>query len=163
MLYTCRRRSFSRNPKCTNFEDEKPRPFLGNLTSHTSLKHPVASERDNGACQNLITEPKDHGFTAASVKLMEEYLAEGKLNPCIERTQTAFLKFFTSWILEDDLAFTTGESPGLGRMLKFLGCRFTLPSDTTVRNTLSHLFTSMHCTVVEELSVSKLLNNLLLI
>ncbi|KAJ7789136.1 hypothetical protein B0H14DRAFT_3503384 [Mycena olivaceomarginata] len=51
-----------------------------------------------------------HNISAASAKIMEEFLKEGKLNPEVRRTQAGFLKVFSAWLLEDDLSFTTGET-----------------------------------------------------
>jgi hypothetical protein len=85
---------------------------------------------------------------------MENMLLEGKLNPKIESTQKGFLKVFAAWLLEEDLPFTTGEAPGLKRLFHYLDIKYQLPSDTTVRNQLAHIFASLHSTVVEELSVS---------
>ena len=107
--------------------------------------------------QEECTKPIDFGFTAASAKLMADYIEEGKLNPKIEPTRSAFLKIFAAWILEDDLPFTTGETPGIGRLFKFMGCKYTLPSDTTVRHTLDNIFTILHCAVVKELSVRQMI------
>jgi hypothetical protein len=84
---------------------------------------------------------------------MEAYLLEGKLNPKIEPTRAGFLKLFAGWLLEEDLPFTTGEAPGLKRLFAYLDVKYQLPSDTTVRKTLAHVFASLHATVVEELSV----------
>lgn len=85
---------------------------------------------------------------------MEGYLLEGKLNPKIESTRKGFLQIFSAWLLEDDLPWTTGESPGLKRLFEYLHVRFSLPSDTTVRNTLAQIFITLHETIVEELAVS---------
>ncbi|KAF8142376.1 hypothetical protein K438DRAFT_1450176, partial [Mycena galopus ATCC 62051] len=54
-----------------------------------------------------------------------------------------FLTIFSAWLLEDDLPFTTGETPGIQRLFKYLKCKFLLPSDTTVRNTLARIFMEM--------------------
>lgn len=85
---------------------------------------------------------------------MEEFLLEGKLNPKIEPTQAGFMKLFASWLLEEDLPFTTGEAPGLKRLFEYLEVKYQLPTDTAVRNTLAHIFATLHATVIEELSVS---------
>ncbi|KAJ7725138.1 hypothetical protein DFH07DRAFT_694107, partial [Mycena maculata] len=45
-----------------------------------------------------------------------------------------FLKIFAAWIIEDDLPFTTGETPGIRRF------HFYLPSDTSVHNTLAKMY-----------------------
>ncbi|KAJ6611141.1 hypothetical protein B0H10DRAFT_1656023, partial [Mycena sp. CBHHK59/15] len=54
-----------------------------------------------------------------------------------------FLKVFSAWILEDDLPFTTGETVGIRRLFKYMQSKFLLPSDTTVRNMLAHIFQEM--------------------
>ncbi|KAJ7691056.1 hypothetical protein B0H14DRAFT_2251304, partial [Mycena olivaceomarginata] len=115
-------------------EDEKPQPNLGNLATHVRTKHGDDTEIPS-------SEP---GFTCeiseASAKIMEKnYLREGKLNPALNPTQIGFNRVFAAWIIEDDLAFTTGESPGIQRLFDYIGSRFGLPSDTTVRNTLANL------------------------
>lgn len=84
---------------------------------------------------------------------MEGYLKEGALNPRIVPTQSGFLKMFAAWLLEDDLAWTTGESPGLIRLFKYMQINFMLPSDTTVRNTVARICQDLHKTVVQELAV----------
>jgi hypothetical protein len=84
---------------------------------------------------------------------MEEFLLNGKLNPKLDPTRKGFLQLFAAWILEQDLPFTTGETPGLKVLFEYLQIKFVLPSDTTVRNTLTHIFATLHATVVEELAV----------
>ncbi|KAJ6612081.1 hypothetical protein B0H10DRAFT_1711809, partial [Mycena sp. CBHHK59/15] len=49
-----------------------------------------------------------------------------------------------AWIIEDDLPFTTGETPGIRRLFAFLQTRYILPSDTTVRNTLAAMYIDMY-------------------
>jgi hypothetical protein len=86
------------------------------------------------ASASTTTTPSDHGYTRASVKVMENMLWEGKLNPKIERTQKGFLKVFAAWLLEEDLPFTTGKAPGLKRLFHYvdiypvtLQCATSLP------------------------------------
>lgn len=93
-------------------------------------------------------------ISAASAKIMENYLREGKLNPALNPTHIGFNGVFAAWIIEDDLAFTTGESPGIQRLFDYIDSRFSLPSDTTVRNTLAKLFCEMFETLKSELAVS---------
>ena len=57
-------------------------------------------------------------------------------------------------VIEDDLAFTTGESPGIQRLFDYIGSRFGLLSDTTVRNTLAKLFCEMFESIKSELAMS---------
>lgn len=86
---------------------------------------------------------KDHGK-----------LFEGRhLNPAIEPTQKGFYRVFAVWILEDDLAFTTGETPGIQHLYTYMKTWFPLPLDTTVCNTLGKIFAEMYKQVSEELQV----------
>ncbi|KAF7363114.1 Dimer-Tnp-hAT domain-containing protein [Mycena venus] len=140
------RRTLEKN---ADFEDEKPQPNLGNLATHVRTKH-----------GNDIEIPSSEpGFmreiSEASAKIMENYLREGKLNPALNPTQIGFNRVFTAWIIEDDLAFTTGESPGIQRLFNYISSRFGLPSDTTVRNTLAKLFCEMFETIKSELANAK--------
>ncbi len=132
------------------FENEPRWPSLGNLSTHTARVHPEALK---GPVAPEEAAPKDTGVTAASRKLMEAYLKEGALNPALEPTQIGFQRLFAAWLFEDDLPFTTGESPGLARLFKYLKINVLLPSDTTVRNTLGRIFIDLHGTVVRELTV----------
>ncbi|KAJ7435174.1 hypothetical protein FB451DRAFT_1062778, partial [Mycena latifolia] len=111
------------------FGDEKPAPVLGNLATHIRVDH-------NGASLPSDAQPGEmREISAASAKIMEEFLVEGKLNPVINSTQSNFLKIFSAWIIEDDLAFSTGETDGIQRLFHFLHTRYHLPSDTTAINT----------------------------
>lgn len=118
------------------------------MATHVRTKHGNDTEIPS-------SEP---GFTReiseASAKIMENYLREGKLNPALNPTQIGFNRVFAAWIIEDDLAFTTGESPGIQRLFDYIGSRFGLPSDTTVRNTLAKLYCEMFETIKSELAVS---------
>jgi hypothetical protein len=84
---------------------------------------------------------------------MEEFLAEGKLNPVVNPTQKGFLKVFSAWILEDDLPFTTGETGGIHRLFRYMQSKFVLPSDTTVRNTLAQIYAEMFNKLKADLKV----------
>ncbi|KAJ7131151.1 hypothetical protein C8R44DRAFT_612967 [Mycena epipterygia] len=119
--------------KTALFGDQKPAPPLGNLATHLRIEHkgePAPSHVHPGEIRGIGT---------ASSKIMEDFLIEGKLNPVINSTQSNFLKIFAAWIVEDDLAFTTGETVGINRLFQFLHTRYQLPSDTTVRNTLAEI------------------------
>ncbi|KAJ7770293.1 hypothetical protein DFH07DRAFT_684213, partial [Mycena maculata] len=109
------------------FGDEKPAPPLGNLATHYNHHHqgePVPSD---------VTPGQARDVSASSAKIMGDFLVEGKLNPVINTTQGNFLKIFAAWIVEDDLPFTTGETPGIQCLFAFLHTRFHLPSDTSKR------------------------------
>lgn len=96
------------------------------------------------------------GVSAASAKIMEEFLREGKLNPSVDPTQKGFIRVFAAWIIEDDHAWSTGEEPGLKRLFEYMQSHFLLPSDTTVRNTLYKIYAEMYETVKAELRVSEI-------
>ena len=40
---------------------------------------------------------------------MEKYVQEGRLNPRVEPRQSGFSRLFAAWLIEQDLAFTTGK------------------------------------------------------
>ncbi|KAF7346859.1 Dimer-Tnp-hAT domain-containing protein [Mycena sanguinolenta] len=110
------------------FDDESPAPPIRNLTTHLRTDHdnaPLPSDTVPGG---------------------------SKLNPIIDKTEGNFLKIFAAWIVEDDLAFTTGETVAIARLFKFLNSRYMLPSDTTVRNTLATMFADMYRLVKSELA-----------
>ncbi|KAJ7759950.1 hypothetical protein B0H16DRAFT_1456662 [Mycena metata] len=119
------------------FGDESPAPKLGNLATHVRQDH-------DGVPPPADTQPGETRTpSASSSKIMGEFLSEGKLNPIINSTQSNCLKVFAAWIIEDDLAFTTGETEGIKRLFAFLHSRYLLPSDTTVRNTLATMHIDM--------------------
>jgi hypothetical protein len=88
-----------------------------------------------------------------SVNLMEAYLKEGELNPEIVATYKRFLRIFAAWIFDESLLWTTGEAPTLQILFKYLKVTYPLPSDTTVRNQLVHIFAELHGKVVCEFLV----------
>ncbi|THU83217.1 hypothetical protein K435DRAFT_620156, partial [Dendrothele bispora CBS 962.96] len=55
-----------------------------------------------------------------------------------------FLHLFTSWILDEDLPWTTGKSPSLALLFKYLKANMVLLSDTTVHNQLAKIFAELH-------------------
>ncbi|KAK7047043.1 hypothetical protein R3P38DRAFT_3423826 [Favolaschia claudopus] len=125
--------------RAKSFEDEPKQPNLGNLATHLNRD-------DHGRDMPIPGAPEPgpvRGVTAASAKLMEEFLISGQLNPAIVPTRKGFLTIFSAWILEDDLPFTTGETSGIKRLFQYLKCKFVLPSDTLVRNTLARIFIDM--------------------
>jgi hypothetical protein len=85
---------------------------------------------------------------------MELFLEEGKLNPKVYPTKKGFLKHFSTWLIEEDLPFMTGEVPGIHRLFNYLDITYQLPSDMTVRNVLAKIYIELHGEVVCELSVS---------
>jgi hypothetical protein len=141
----CRTRTVERSKGCDDFDDEKPQPKLGNLATHTRQSHPAEWE---GKTDSGPAKPIDQGYTAASAKLMESFLEDGKINPATYPTKKGFLKHFAAWILEDDLPFTTGETPGIKQLFHYLKVTYALPSDTTVRNQLARIYIHLHGEVV---------------
>ncbi|KAF8236848.1 hypothetical protein L208DRAFT_1250162 [Tricholoma matsutake] len=85
---------------------------------------------------------------------MEVYLKEGELNPEIVATYRGFLCIFSAWIFNESLPWTTGEVPTLQMLFKYFKITYQLPSDTTVRNQLAHIFEELHGKVVCEFVVS---------
>lgn len=132
-----------------SFDVESPKPPLSNCATHIHKRHPNA-ESD---AAKVMTNNGAVGMPAASVKLMADFLKEGKLNPEHVPTQKGFLKVFTAWVTEDDLLFTTSESPGLQHVFEHLKIRFTLPTHTTVHNQITHIFGEMHDRVKAEMKV----------
>lgn len=87
---------------------------------------------------------------------MEGFLKDGELNPAIVADQAGFFRIFSAWILDESLPWTTGESPTLAMLFKYLKVKFSLPCDTTVRNYLAIIFAELHGMVVHEFAVSVL-------
>lgn len=137
-----------------SFDDESPRPGLQNLATHlTKCKKKPGPGDDSEAGQGRV-EGGEKFNLEASVKLMQSYMKEGLINPEIVATQKGFYRIFAAWILDESLPWTTGESPSLAALFKYLRVRFSLPTDTTVRNYLTHIFVELHETIVNELKVS---------
>jgi hypothetical protein len=150
LLFAYRIRCVARTQGKASFDDEEPHPWLGNLATHTCQKHP---DKVDAIDVDATNTPPKHPYTASSAKLMESFLAARKLNPRTDPTKKRFLLHFAAWILEDNLPFTTGESPGINRLFKYLQVKFQLPSDTSVRNELARIYIQLHRTIVKELSV----------
>lgn len=151
-------RSFERKVDSTQFDDEPRRPFLGNLTTHKKDKHSDKLTKSGEDVDSTTNDPPraaggSHGYTMASVCLMDGFLEQGRLNPRKDCTRKGFLRIFAAWIIEEDLPWTTGEAPGLQQLFQYLRCQFVLPSDTTVRNVVAQIFADLHSEVVKELAV----------
>ncbi|KAJ7879782.1 hypothetical protein B0H14DRAFT_3434881 [Mycena olivaceomarginata] len=138
------------NPNTSpRFDDEPKQPPLGNLATHLKT-HGGPSISIPGA-----TRLGDiRGVSAASAKIMADFLREGQLNPAVNPTQKGFAKVIAAWILEDDLPFTTGETGGIRRLFKYIQSNFVLPSNATVRNTLARIFVEMFEKLKADLKIS---------
>lgn len=156
--FTCRSLTVVRTvSKGKEFDDEPTGPALGNLATHLKAKHANVDLSIPPSGDGLESVGELRGISAASAHIMEEFLKEGALNPALDPTQKGFYKVFAAWILEDDLPFTTGETSGIKRLFKYMQSRFSLPSDTTVRNELARIFSHLHGTVKNELKACYIL------
>lgn len=126
---------------------------FNNLSAHVKkckgLQEKLAREQDASLDDS---DAPSFNYKKTS-EIMSKFLLEGKLNPAIAPTQTGFCRIFAAWILDDDLPWTTGESPMLANLFKYLKVNYMLPSDTAVWNELCKVFAELHEKIVEELSV----------
>jgi hypothetical protein len=124
-------------------------PKLQNLAGHVGECKGVkdAVKKDEPTSEEQMN-------LARSAKLMEAFLKEGELNPAVTTTYKGFLRIFAAWIFDESLPWTTGEAPTLPMLFKYLKITYRLPSDTTVRNQLAHIFNELHGKVVHEFAVS---------
>jgi hypothetical protein len=123
-------------------------PKLNNLAGHVpeckgvkddkKVEEPTSEEQINVKC---------------SAELMEAYLKEGELNPAVVATYKVFLRIFSAWIFDESLPWTMGEASTLQMLFRYLKITYQLPSDTTVRNQLAHIFEELHGKVVREFAV----------
>ncbi|KAJ2920184.1 hypothetical protein MD484_g20, partial [Candolleomyces efflorescens] len=145
------------NGKDITFDMEPALPKLSNLATHTKdCKGLAAKSTASASTSNSASAPKSAGFhLKQSVELMERYLKEGELNPAITPTNKGFKRIFAAWILDEDLPWTTGEAPLLRQLFAYLKITHTLPSDTSVRNELAHIFADLHGKVVKEFASIK--------
>ncbi|TDL22028.1 hypothetical protein BD410DRAFT_695514, partial [Rickenella mellea] len=125
-LYVRRFRRTITGPDAS-FNKEPVLPRLGNLATHFKEKHQNIISGEDGS-QAVASNPSSHGYTAASARLMAEYMLEGILNPQVIPTQRGFVRLITAWILEEDLPFTTAQMGGFARLLKYLSVHFILPT-----------------------------------
>lgn len=157
MLIEARFRTVERTVgKEAKFDDEPTLPKLNNLSSHMTKCKKARTQKTTDSDDE--DRPNSNAAKELSLEksreLMRGFLRNGELDPNIPATQRGFLRLFAAWILDEDLPWTTGEAPTLAILFKYLKIRFVLPSDTTVRNQLGHIFAELHGKVVRELSVS---------
>jgi hypothetical protein len=90
------------------FDDEPTQPPLRNLATHLKTKH---SNIDLKSPPPAAVKGELCGISAASakIKFKKNFLKDGAINPALNRTQKGFYSVFASWILEDNLPFTTGD------------------------------------------------------
>ncbi|KAF8806991.1 hypothetical protein BYT27DRAFT_6615777 [Phlegmacium glaucopus] len=127
------------------FDMEPKLPKLQNLAGHvTDCK---GAKTDKTKTRDEPTS-EEHINLKRSAEMMEAYLKEGELNPAVVATYKGFLCIFSAWIFDESLPWTTGEAPTLQMLFKYLKVTYQLPSDTTVRNQLAHIFEELHGKVV---------------
>jgi hypothetical protein len=129
-------------------------PKLQNLAGHAAdcKGKSVEKIQDGPTTEDTLNLKK-------SAKIMKAFLKEGELNPEIIATYSGFLRIFSAWVIDESLPWTTGEAPTLQMLFKYLKITYQLPSDTTVRNQLVHIFQELHGKVVREFTV-RLLSDL---
>ena len=118
------------------YKNKPQPPQLGNLATHTK-EHAGLIERREAETKGKKGQDSEErdvggshtGFMLASAKLMEKYVQDGLLNPRVEPTQPGFTRLFSAWLIEQDLAFTTGT------FIVFLRCLLKL---TTSNRGMGH-------------------------
>ena len=143
-------RSFTRTVDGVDvtFDMELKLPRLQNLATHVTDCKGTKVDQD-------LDKPtsKDQINLKRSAEMMEAYLKEGELNPEVIATYKGFLRIFAAWIFDESLPWTAGEAPTLQMLFRYLKITYPLPSDTTVRNQLVHIFEELHGKVVHEFAV----------
>ena len=132
------------------FDMEPKLPKLQNLAGHAA--DCKGKSMDSEKVQDGPTM-EDRLNLKKSTMIMEAFLKEGELNPGIVATYSGFLRIFSVWIIDESLPWTTGEAPTLQMLFKYLKITYQLPSDTTVRKQLVHIFEELHRKVVREFTV----------
>lgn len=138
-------------------DDEPALPKLSNLSTHASECKGRKLHEEREAAKHGGDGGDGHGLKLndfnlkESAEMFRQYITSGPNR--VLATQSGFNRLFAAWILDDDLPWVTGESPLLAELFKYLNINFALPSDTTVRNQLAHIFAELHGKVVNELAV----------
>lgn len=130
------------------FDDEEHLPALTNLAGHTR----TCTKKQHAEEAPAAPEAPAFNFKA-SADMMRDFLRDGELNPGSDPTQAGFNRIFSVWVLDESMAFTAGQAPTLGMLFKYLGIKYALPTDTTVRNQLAKIFMELHGKVVREFAV----------
>ena len=133
------------------FDMEPKLPKLQNLAGHAADCKGKSTEKIQDGADGPTSE--DTLKLKKSAEIMKAFLKEGELNPAIIATYSGFLRIFSAWIIDESLPWTTGEAPTLQMLFKYLKITYQLPSDTTVRNQLVHIFQELHGKVVREFTV----------
>jgi hypothetical protein len=131
---------------------------LSNLSKHVRMQHSKQWEAAKNGAHVVdetggVVKAYNNGIGIDSPKMMQEMVRQGLLNPMVPITQNGFNRHFAAWLVEDNLPWTTGESPGLRRVFWYIKCKLELPSDTTVRQHVTLLYVELLRSVVNELTV----------
>lgn len=133
-------------------------PNTSNLSTHIREAHPDKKrEQDENptSFSTLDTDIRDaiDSASVGSQGILRQWLDNYEKNPSWPNTQQSLNILFSAWVIDANLVFTTGQSPLLRIIFRFINSMFTLPSDTTVRKMVSEIFRKLHGVVVRELTV----------
>ncbi len=131
-----------------DFADEPQKPALGNLATHVRKVHAGVLPAGIASSVDDTSWPSQD-----DARIMAEFLKHSTENPTHEPTQEGFYRYFAAWCLEDNLAFTLGESAGAQHLFDYIKSRFKLPSDTTVWNKLDKIYNELRNQVIQEIKV----------
>lgn len=138
------------------FAQEGTLAKLSNLATHAKdcsskiAQIRAASSSLSEAKKSTLVESVNH---KRSIDIMAEFLREGELNPQIVPTRKGFLRVFSAWVIDESLPWTTGESPMLQALFKYLKIQYNPPSDTTVRAQLRSIFLELKEKIIFEFAV----------
>ncbi|KAF6750660.1 hypothetical protein DFP72DRAFT_817500, partial [Ephemerocybe angulata] len=122
------------------WEDEPTKPRTSNLAAHLRSECKEYANKQAAAADCEEGTQPEHEYNLPVIRdIMAEFLKKGELNPAHNLSWKGFLKLFALWILDDDLPWTTGESPMLRDLFKYLHINYKLPSDTSMSTTLLSL------------------------
>jgi hypothetical protein len=120
-------------------------PKLQNLAGHVTECKGAKDEKPRDAPTS-----EEQVNLRWSAEMMKAYLKEGELNPEVIVTYKGFLRIFSAWIFDESLPWTAGEATTLQMLFRSLKITYQLPSDTTIRNQLAHIFEELRGKVVRE-------------
>jgi len=97
-----------------------------------------------GGSEVVRTSEQAKSGIGAQRSFMGAFTARGAENPEKQVTRKTFREYFVKGIVEDDLAYSMGEKPGMNKLLTYLLPRgFVVPSHQSVRRDLDILYTKM--------------------
>ncbi|KAH9024612.1 hypothetical protein EDB85DRAFT_1894233 [Lactarius pseudohatsudake] len=109
--YCNKTRTVERTPKCDDFDNEKPQPKIGNLSTHTRTEHPNEYARRAGIAQESLTNPLPSDTTVRNalakiyidlhgevVRELSDKDLEGVLNSGVDLSEVKMLRAITKKI-----------------------------------------------------------------